>query len=368
MGRWWGTWAEGRLSRGNIAGMMKRLPFLFSFLPSVPARRWVLGVLIAGLAGAAGAAKPVPGHAAQAKSKPAAAKTAKAPASCPPLPAPFSNELFSRAAEHAADRGFLWKITKGDHSSYLYGSFHAGKAEWMAPGPMVREALEATDVTGIEINPLDPDIQREMATVTQGVKRRLPPELQQRLKTRWLADCLPEAALGSAPPEIQALSLTFLAGRRDGLQPSFGTEILLALLARETQRPVVSLESASGQLAVLLGSNDAEAANLVNRTLSEIERGQTRRLLNRVGQIWEQGDFEALEHYADWCDCLQTALDRSQMKKLMEDRNPALADRVDGLHAEGRRVFAAVGSLHMVGPAGLPALLAQRGYQVERLR
>lgn len=143
---------------------------------------------------------------------------------------------------------------------------------------------------------------------------------------------------------------------------------MLAVLARSNDRPVVSLESASGQLAVLLGSNDAEAANLVNRTLSEIERGQTRRILSRVAQIWEQGDLDALEHYADWCDCLKTPLDRSQMKKLMDDRNPALADRVDGLHSDGKKVFAAVGSLHMVGPTGLLKLLEQRGYQVERLR
>jgi len=33
----------------------------------------------------------------------------------------------------------------------------------------------------------------------------------------------------------------------------------------------------------------------------------------------------------------------------------------------GKQVFAAVGSLHMIGPMGLPALMAQRGYRVERV-
>ena len=31
-------------------------------------------------------------------------------------------------------------------------------------------------------------------------------------------------------------------------------------------------------------------------------------------------------------------------------------------------MFAAVGSLHMIGPNGLPALLRQRGYGVEQVR
>ena len=56
------------------------------------------------------------------------------------------------------------------------------------------------------------------------------------------------------------------------------------------------------------------------------------------------------------------------MKRLLDDRNPTLADRIAALHAEGHAVFAAVGSLHMIGPAGLPTLLAQRGFSVEQVR
>ena len=41
------------------------------------------------------------------------------------------------------------------------------------------------------------------------------------------------------------------------------------------------------------------------------------------------------------------------------------ADKVKALHAAGQRVFVAVGALHMVGPQGLPALLAEAGFQVE---
>jgi uncharacterized protein YbaP (TraB family) len=54
------------------------------------------------------------------------------------------------------------------------------------------------------------------------------------------------------------------------------------------------------------------------------------------------------------------------MKRLLDDRNPLLASAIESLHASGRQVFAAVGSLHMIGPSGLPALLRQRGYKVEQ--
>ena len=53
--------------------------------------------------------------------------------------------------------------------------------------------------------------------------------------------------------------------------------------------------------------------------------------------------------------------------RLLDARNPGLAERIDALHTSGQRVFAAVGSLHMIGRTGLPALLARRGYTVERI-
>ncbi|MGE8202818.1 MAG: TraB/GumN family protein, partial [Variovorax sp.] len=39
-------------------------------------------------------------------------------------------------------------------------------------------------------------------------------------------------------------------------------------------------------------------------------------------------------------------------------------DGIERLHFGGKRVFAAVGALHMIGPQGLPALMAARGFTV----
>jgi uncharacterized protein YbaP (TraB family) len=52
--------------------------------------------------------------------------------------------------------------------------------------------------------------------------------------------------------------------------------------------------------------------------------------------------------------------------RLLDGRNPGLADAIERLHADGS-VFAAVGALHIVGPQGLPALLKARGFAVTRM-
>jgi uncharacterized protein YbaP (TraB family) len=44
-----------------------------------------------------------------------------------------------------------------------------------------------------------------------------------------------------------------------------------------------------------------------------------------------------------------------------------MVDKIVKWHAEGKRLFVAVGTLHMVGRVGLPELLKARGFKVERV-
>ena len=74
-----------------------------------------------------------------------------------------------------------------------------------------------------------------------------------------------------------------------------------------------------------------------------------------------------MEHFSEWCECLKTKSEREWMKRALDDRNPSLAERIDRLHNSGKQIFAAVGSLHMFGQNGLPALLEKRGYRVEKI-
>ncbi len=41
---------------------------------------------------------------------------------------------------------------------------------------------------------------------------------------------------------------------------------------------------------------------------------------------WTDGNLAELEGYERWCDCLDTAAERASMKRLLDDRNPLLAD------------------------------------------
>jgi uncharacterized protein YbaP (TraB family) len=294
--------------------------------------------------------------------------SAQAPpaASCPPAAAAPTSDQVQAGMKAARNHGFLWRIRKDGRTSWLYGTVHVARFEWMFPGPALTRALQASDTIALELDVLDPDIQRRMA---QGMAvpsaTVLPEPLQQRLRRRAESECVPLETLAGLSPEMQIATLESLVGRREGLDPAYGIDVVLAGWARAAGKPVVSLETPELQLATLTMATPAETLEFVDDALTEMETGQAAPSLKRIAQVWADADLATLSRYESWCDCIKTPSDRAALARLLDERNPALADSIAALHATGQRVFAAVGSLHMIGPLGPPALMARRGFEVE---
>lgn len=294
---------------------------------------------------------------------------AGADTACPAPPATPTAAQLATEQRSARDRGFLWRVRKDGVTSHLYGTVHVARREWVVPGPAVRDALLGAGTLALELDPLDPAVQRAMAEAgaARAAAIALPAPLRARLAARLRAECLPGTALDAQGPEMRAALLTLTAARRDGLEAAYGIDLVLAGMARGRAMRVVSLETPQEQLHALQMPTATEALALLDAALIELDAGRARPMLVRMAQVWAESDFATLARYDEWCDCRRTAADAALMRRLLDERNPALAARVAALHAAGRPVFAAVGSLHMIGPTGLPALLAARGFEVERV-
>jgi uncharacterized protein YbaP (TraB family) len=288
----------------------------------------------------------------------AQASHAAAPSCPPPLPTEASTVA-------GRDRGLLWRVTRDGRSSWLFGTLHVGKPAWRRFGPQVSAALRSSDVLALEIDPADPTL---IETLTEGTPTvALPDALQARLLQAYARACVAAESMASLHPVLQATTLTLLEARWLGLDPGFALEQLLASQARGAGRRVVSLESAAQQKAALVPGDAEEALAVVDQSLAQIEDQSGRRVLGRLAQAWEKGDLAALENFEAWCECATTEAEKVFMRKLNDDRNPQLADGIEAQHRQGRRVFAAVGALHMTGPQALPVLLRERGFKVERV-
>lgn len=295
---------------------------------------------------------------------------AAADGSCPPIAQPPTAAQMQAVQRQATDHGFLWRISKEGRSSYLYGTLHVGKLAWTVPGPKVLEALMASRTLALELDLMDEKIVAALAAPaasSAAAAPAMPESWQRRLARQLEAACLPEQALAGQHPVMQAVTLTVLSGRRDGLDPAYAQEFVLSGVARAAGKAVVSLENPEQQMAALMPSEAAQAKTLADETLTQLEQGRARATLLRVASVWEQGNLDDLTQYERWCDCASTPEDMAYLRRLNDERNGPLAERIDALHTGGQTVFAAVGSLHMTGPQGLPRLMAQRGYKVERV-
>jgi uncharacterized protein YbaP (TraB family) len=286
---------------------------------------------------------------------------------CPPQAPPLTPEQVEAGMRAAEDHGFLWRVTRDGRTSYLYGTIHVARLEWVFPGPTVVDALRESDTVALELDVLDAEVQRRLQLAMSADRGlALPAAVVDRVRRRAALECVSPDALAKMAPEMQVASLTVLAARRDGLDPAYSVDLMLSGVAHGARKTVISLETPEAQMKALQMPSADDAVAFMTDALDDLESGRVRPLLNRLAAIWAAGDHAQLSRYGEWCDCRRTPAEQLAMKRLVDDRNPAMADAIDALHRNGRRVFAAVGSLHMIGPRGLPALLAARGYTVER--
>ncbi|RYY62746.1 MAG: TraB/GumN family protein [Comamonadaceae bacterium] len=299
----------------------------------------------------------------------AGAAIAQAPPQPCKVPPPPSSEEIQAASKRPADRGFLWRIEKDDRASWLYGTMHVGTPDGYFVGSKVRGALRQSDTLALELDLADPDT---AAVFTEAVPpallaRLLTPERQRRLDRQVAAACLPPGVFARVRPVLQVTTLAGLALRQQGLRFEFGSEHFLGAYARSNKKPLVALETARGQLQALIGDDEAEETRGVDEALDQLESGHALEVAARLAAAWARSDWAELDNYRAWCDCVKTPADERALRRLLDDRNPGLANGIAALHDKGQRVFAAVGALHMVGAQGLPTLLAARGFTVARV-
>lgn len=289
---------------------------------------------------------------------------------CPAEPIAPNAEKIAELQAKASDHGMLWRVTRHGRSSYLYGTLHLGRLEWLFPGPKMLKAWAQTEVLALEIDTSDPvKISTELAS-SAGPSAPLKPAQLARLITAAKAACVPDAvmqSLVSQPPLMQVSMLSALSARRDGLELGYGQEWLLTGMAQNSHRPIVGLETVQEQMQVFVSGSAAEAETMVNEGLDELGDEQSRAAMLKLTNAWADSQLEVLADYENWCNCAKTPAAREWLRRLNDGRNPTIAERIAALHAKGKPVFVAVGALHMTGPKSLPKLLADKGFKVERV-
>jgi len=271
------------------------------------------------------------------------------------------------AAVPAAAQPPIWIVRRGASTVILFGSIHLLPTglDWRPPA--LTAALAKADELVFEL-PIDlaTDAQAVRLSRRRGVFKpsdrlaaHLTAEQQARLDRVATFLSASPAALDRMRPWLAEISLSLLADAKEGAVASQGVEEQIQGLAPSTARRR-AFETVEQQIGFLAGAPATDQIASLDETLHEIEERPD--VYRRMVAEWMSGDLAGLQTEA--LDPLQR-VSPALYRRLITDRSRRWAGALRLRLDRPGTVVVIVGVGHLIGPAGVPALLRAKGLEVE---
>jgi uncharacterized protein len=298
-----------------------------------------------------------------------AAESAAAPAaylpygSVPDNPRPV-------AARH---QGGLFRVSHGGRVAYLFGTVHMGTRGFYPLPPEVSRALGGANRIVVELDTRANEAWLR-ALALHGryapgdtIRNHLSAPTLRLLTDALHARGISVASMAGYKPWLVANLLLSMELERKGYRRSDGVEQALLAQARRHGIRVTELESAEYQLALYDTLDESKSARYLEEALAGLENGRALRTAQAVIEAWSSGDVRALDVVLQESTSGPGVVAEFTRRVLLGRRNPDMAKQIERLMRGNSVTFVGVGLLHLLGANGLPQLLAQRGYLVERV-
>jgi uncharacterized protein len=256
----------------------------------------------------------------------------------------------------------LWSVKSATGEVLLLGSIHMLRAEDHPLPETVQQAYRRAGRILMELDPADLDPAAAQAALQRvGIMSagRSVPELLSAEELRNAEELAASAgmnlqAVAGLETWFAALVLYNGALAAAGYDPAYGVDQQIAAWAERDGTPVDGLETMEQQLSLFKELDVGTQRHLLLKTLEELTtlEADTAALV----RTWRKGDIESLERHLE-----EDFQDFQALRaRIVEDRNRAWLPVVAALLEEPGTSLVVVGALHLVGPGGLPALLAER--------
>jgi uncharacterized protein YbaP (TraB family) len=275
-------------------------------------------------------------------------------------------------AAQSPPKPLLWKLSDGDNSIYLLGSFHALKPADYPVAPSVNAAFADAEAVVFEISPQEmasPDLFGKMVSAArlpagQTLEQSMPAASWQRLQDYARRRGMSLDGFQATEPWFVAMVISLREMAAVGFDPSIGLDAYLGERAAKAGKPTAGLETAEQQIAALDSMTPAEQQQSLSETLDEAQDPQGK--IDALHALWRRGDAAAMEV------TMAAELQRKYAKlykRINVDRNQAWLPKLRAMldQETSDDTLVVVGSLHLLGPDGLVRQLAGHGYKLERL-
>jgi len=259
----------------------------------------------------------------------------------------------------------LWEIAdgKGAVEGWMFGTIHALPDDTKWRSPKLDAILGKADMLVVEVANLEDSAElsktfEQMAFDRPAgpIAQRIDPDLTDEFETLLVRAKVRRAYFDPMESWAAALALAQVA---QSAKSENGAD--RALLAAFDKREVVELEGARGQLEIFDRLPETEQRDLLNAVLKESRDYDDG--MGTLAKAWLAGDTDRLQQLTR----RGILADPELVQVLLRDRNANWAAQIENLLSARDKPLIAVGAGHLLGEAGLPAMLEARGYKVRRI-
>lgn len=256
--------------------------------------------------------------------------------------------------------GLLWKVERpGAPPSYLFGTMHSEDARVTRLPAPVRAALDRARSFTMEML-LEPEASAVLASAMflgdgQDLRGILGDELFDKTADALERYGMPRQIAMALKPWAATVMLSMP-------KPTTGRFLDKALYetALAQGKPAYGLESVDEQVAVFEGLPLADQVTLLEAAMEDSPAHR----IEELTRAYLARDLAAMMALNDQSSAqLDPALSEKVMRRLLDDRNLRMVERMEARLREGN-AFIAVGALHLPGEKGVLRLLEGRGYRV----
>ena len=279
--------------------------------------------------------------------------------------------LFALPLSYAAnDKAFFWEVKSESATVYLLGSIHYADPGFYPLRTDIENAFKASDNLVVEI-----DIDEAKARTYQNLikeKGTYPGKetIEQHVSAETYESLLHHLELLGLPleyvhrqkPGIIVLTLTSVQLLKMGFMPEMGIDLYFLKRARGNKN-IIELESIEQQMDIFLSIPDGDL--FLRETLNSLDKADE--MMVDIVRSWKGGDKILLEKILFEDTLSQYPSYEEIYDRLFYERNENMSERIKTFLESKGTYFVVIGAGHLVGERGIPQLLTEVGYRIERL-
>lgn len=277
----------------------------------------------------------------------------------------LAGEAAGAESTHSVPHPSLWTVHGKHGTVYLLGSVHLLSPTQVWRDAQLEDVIHGTDTFLFETN-IDQNIIKQYIAdkgslpAGQSLRAMLPAASQQDFDADLASIALPEANVDMRRPWLTSVAMAAIKATKSGGSPYAGVDFSILSEAQARGKPIRYLETIDQQLAFLVPADPKVELESFEVFLKSFRTEDDD--LGPFTAAWLAGDQDRLGALM-----LKELGQHPDLRKAMlDDRNHAWLKEIEQIaDSESGTFLITVGAAHMLGKAGLPALLRHDGYAVD---